>query len=246
MALSALKEMDIHELTAAAVAAGLEDAPGSKKHDLIFRMLHAQAQRSGLLFAEGVLEILPDGYGFLRAPDVQLPRRAPTTSTSRRRRSGASTCAPATRSSGQVRPPQRGRALLRAASRSKPSTSTRPRWRSDKVLLRQPDAALPARAAQARDRAADSMTTRIIDLLTPDRQGPARPDRRAAARRQDDAPAEHRERDRREPPRGDPDRAADRRAARGGHRHAAHREGRGDVARPSTSRPRATCRSPRW
>src|SRR4029450_5267253 len=68
LALSALKEMDIHQLTTAALEAGIDSAPGSKKHDLIFRMLHAQAQRSGLLFAEGVLEIMPDGYGFLRAP----------------------------------------------------------------------------------------------------------------------------------------------------------------------------------
>src|SRR4026207_1139765 len=73
LALSALKEMDIHQLTAAAGEAGIDSAAGSKKHDLIFRMLHAQAQRNGLLFAEGVLEIMPDGYGLTRRPRAGVP-----------------------------------------------------------------------------------------------------------------------------------------------------------------------------
>ena len=60
-----------------------------------------------------------------------------------------------------------------------------------------------------------------------DRQGPARPDRRAAAHRQDGDAAEHRARHHRQPSRGLPDGAADRRAAGGSHRHGAHREGRG-------------------
>jgi transcription termination factor Rho len=66
--LSRLKEMTIQALTARAREMGVEGAAGLKKHDLIFRILQTQAERSGLLFAEGVLESLPDGYGFLRAP----------------------------------------------------------------------------------------------------------------------------------------------------------------------------------
>src|SRR5262245_12468019 len=69
VALSGLKEMTIQGLNALAKELQVEGASGMKKHDLIFRILQNQAERSGLLFAEGVLEILPDGYGFLRAPE---------------------------------------------------------------------------------------------------------------------------------------------------------------------------------
>ena len=70
-------------------------------------------------------------------------------------------------------------------------------------------------------------SARVIDIVSAAGQGPARADRRAAARRQDGAAAEHRQGDHRQSSRGVPDRAADRRAARGSHRHAAQREGRG-------------------
>jgi transcription termination factor Rho len=67
--LSVLKEMTIQALNAMAKELRVEGATGMKKHDLIFRILQSQTEKSGLLFAEGVLEILPDGYGFLRAPE---------------------------------------------------------------------------------------------------------------------------------------------------------------------------------
>ena len=69
LAISRLKEMTIQQLTATALEAGLADAAGLKKHDLVFRMAQAQGQRNGQLLAEGVLETVPDGYGFLRAPE---------------------------------------------------------------------------------------------------------------------------------------------------------------------------------
>src|SRR3989442_13930735 len=73
--LSDLKEMNIQSLNAMARELGVEGAAGMKKHDLIFRILPRPTQKSGLLFAEGVLEGLPDGYGFLRAPESNyLPR----------------------------------------------------------------------------------------------------------------------------------------------------------------------------
>src|SRR5688572_1753082 len=67
--LAALKEMGITKL--AQVAKSLE-IPGSatmKKQELVFQILRAQAEKEGLIFSEGVLEILPDGFGFLRAPE---------------------------------------------------------------------------------------------------------------------------------------------------------------------------------
>ena len=63
-----------------------------KKKELIFAILKARAERDGLLFMEGVLDILPEGYGFLRPINYFPPRR---TSTSRLRKSAGLICAPA-------------------------------------------------------------------------------------------------------------------------------------------------------
>ena len=122
MNVSDIKLKSMQELTELAESMGIENAAGLRKQELIFKILEAQTEKKGLIFAEGVLEILPDGYGFLRAPTTTTcPAR--TTSTSRRRRSGASTCAPATRSSGQVRPPKEGERYF-ALLRSRRSTSS--------------------------------------------------------------------------------------------------------------------------
>jgi len=69
MTITELKEHNIAEL--GKLARGL-DIPGTsalRKQDLIFKILQAQSEKEGHIFAEGVLEILPDGYGFLRSPD---------------------------------------------------------------------------------------------------------------------------------------------------------------------------------
>ena len=65
----ALKEMNITQLTQIGKDLGVEGATGMRKQELIFKILQAQTEKSGLIFAEGVLECLPDGFGFLRAPD---------------------------------------------------------------------------------------------------------------------------------------------------------------------------------
>src|SRR6266540_3343987 len=67
--LSDLKEMNIQAVNAMARELSVEGAAGMKKHDLIFKILQSQTEKNGLIFAEGVLESLPDGYGFLRAPE---------------------------------------------------------------------------------------------------------------------------------------------------------------------------------
>ena len=67
--IGALKEMQIPKLTEIAQELGVEGASTLRKQDLIFRILQAQTEQSGLIFAEGVLECLPDGFGFLRAPE---------------------------------------------------------------------------------------------------------------------------------------------------------------------------------
>jgi transcription termination factor Rho len=69
MNLKDLKEKKINELTRMARDLNVEGASGMRKQDLIFAILQAQAEKEGLIYGEGVLEILPDGFGFLRAPD---------------------------------------------------------------------------------------------------------------------------------------------------------------------------------
>jgi transcription termination factor Rho len=69
MNLAGLKDMSISELTHIAKEMGIEGATGLRKQELIFKVLAAQTEKSGLIFSEGVLETLPDGFGFLRAPE---------------------------------------------------------------------------------------------------------------------------------------------------------------------------------
>jgi transcription termination factor Rho len=64
-----LKKMKINELYKIAKELNVEGASGMRKQELIFAILQAQTEKNGLIFGEGVLEILPDGFGFLRAPD---------------------------------------------------------------------------------------------------------------------------------------------------------------------------------
>src|SRR5215831_16341827 len=67
--LSELKEMSISKLTSVAKGMDVPGATGMRKQELIFKVLAAQTEKSGLIFSEGVLETLPDGFGFLRAPE---------------------------------------------------------------------------------------------------------------------------------------------------------------------------------
>ncbi len=64
-----LKDMSIQKLTQIAKDLTVSGATGMRKQDLIFQILKAQTELSGFIFSEGVLEVLPDGFGFLRAPD---------------------------------------------------------------------------------------------------------------------------------------------------------------------------------
>ncbi len=64
-----LKLQSMEELTTFAESLSVENAAGLRKQDLIFEILNAQTEKRGKIYAEGVLETLPDGFGFLRAPD---------------------------------------------------------------------------------------------------------------------------------------------------------------------------------
>ena len=69
MNLVELKGKSIAELTTMADELKVEGVSGMRKQELIFAILQAQASRNGSILGEGVLEILPDGFGFLRSPD---------------------------------------------------------------------------------------------------------------------------------------------------------------------------------
>src|SRR3989304_3912432 len=107
MNLAELKEKTIAELTAIARSLNVVGASGLRKQEMIFKVLEAQTEKNGLIFAEGVLEILPDGFGFLRAPDYNyLPGPDDIyVSPSQIRRFDLRT---GDTVSGQVRPPKEG------------------------------------------------------------------------------------------------------------------------------------------
>ena len=102
-----LKEMRLPDLMKIAKDFGVENAPGMRKQDLIFAILQAQTEKSGFIFSEGVLECLPDGFGFLRAPEYNyLPGPDDIyVSPSQIRRFDLRT---GDTVSGQVRPPKEG------------------------------------------------------------------------------------------------------------------------------------------
>src|SRR6266404_2434252 len=102
-----LKEMKLPDLSKLAKDLGVENATGMRKQDLIFSILQAQTEKMGLIFSEGVLECLPDGFGFLRAPEYNyLPGPDDIyVSPSQIRRFDLRT---GDTVSGQVRPPKDG------------------------------------------------------------------------------------------------------------------------------------------
>ena len=120
-----LKEMSIQHLTQVAKDLEVAGATGMRKQDLIFQILKAQTEKSGFLFSEGVLEVLPDGFGFLRAPDYNyLPGPDDIyVSPSQIRKFDLQT---GDTVSGQIRSPKEGERYF-ALIKSKRSTSRPPR-----------------------------------------------------------------------------------------------------------------------
>jgi len=113
--ISQLQKMTVKELYETAKKEGIKDYSGLKKQDLIFKILKERVNQNGLMYGEGVLEVLPDGFGFLRSPDYNyLPSPDDIyISPSQIKRFGIRTGAIV---SGQIRPPkdnERYFALLR-------------------------------------------------------------------------------------------------------------------------------------
>src|SRR6266436_1638841 len=162
--LSDLKEMTIQQLNVMARDLNVAGAAGIKKHDLIFKILQTQTEKSGLLFAEGVLETLPDGYGFLRAPESNyLPGPddiyvSPSQIRKFDLRTGDTV-------SGQVRPPKEGEryfALIKveAVNFEDPEVA-RNKIFFDNLTPLYPQGRLKMETTK------ENMTGRVLDLLCP-------------------------------------------------------------------------------
>jgi transcription termination factor Rho len=135
-----------------------------KKHDLIFRILQSQTEKSGLLFAEGVLECLPDGYGFLRAPESNyLPGPddiyvSPSQIRKFDLRTGDTV-------SGQVRPPKEGERYF-ALIKVEAINFEPPEAAKDKVLFDNLTPLYPIERIRL-ETAPDNLTSRVLDMMTP-------------------------------------------------------------------------------
>jgi transcription termination factor Rho len=162
--LVALKDMSIQQLNQIAKDLGLSGAAGMRKQELIFKILQAQAEKSGLIFSEGVLECLPDGFGFLRAPEYNyLPGPDDVyVSPSQIRRFDLRT---GDTISGQIRPPKEGEryfALIKVdAINFEPPEEARTKIFFDNLTPLYPNQRIRLETTR------ENYSGRIMDLLTP-------------------------------------------------------------------------------
>ncbi|HZY30033.1 MAG TPA: transcription termination factor Rho [Candidatus Methylomirabilis sp.] len=159
-----LKEKTNSELTSIARNLNVVGASGLRKQELIFKILEAQTEKSGLIFAEGVLEVLPDGFGFLREPDYNyLPGPDDIyVSPSQIRRFDLRT---GDTVSGQVRPPKEGEryfALLKVEA----VNFENPELIKEKVLFDNLTPLFPNQRIRL-ETTPDELNMRVMDLLTP-------------------------------------------------------------------------------
>ncbi len=161
-----LKKKKVNELYRIAKDLNIEGASGMRKQELIFAILQAQTEKNGLIFGEGVLEILPDGFGFLRAPDYNyLPGPDDIyISPSQIRRFNLRT---GDTVSGQIRPPkdtERYFAMLKVELVNYED----PEVARDKILFDNLTPLYPqARFRLEIDNDRMNYSSRVMDLLTP-------------------------------------------------------------------------------
>jgi transcription termination factor Rho len=164
MGIAEMKGKTVSELVQVAQELNIAGASGMRKQELMFKILEAQTQKNGLIFAEGVLEILPEGYGFLRSPDYNyLPGPddiyvSPSQIKRFDLRTGDTV-------SGQVRPPKDGEryfALLRVEAVNFES----PELAKEKILFDNLTPLYPQEKIKLENKNRD-ISTRIMDLLSP-------------------------------------------------------------------------------
>ena len=164
MTIAELKEKNITELTRIARTLDLPGASGLRKQDLIFKILQAQSEKEGHIFAEGVLEILPDGYGFLRSPDYNyLPGPDDIyVSPSQIRKFDLKT---GDTISGQVRPPHEGEKYF-ALVKIEAVNFESPEEARNKILFDNLTPLYPQERIKL-EVTRENSSARVMDLLTP-------------------------------------------------------------------------------
>ena len=164
MDIAELKEKKISELVAVAKEMNVSSIAGMRKQELIFKILEAQANLDGLLFSKGVLEILPDGYGFLRSPNYNyLPGPDDIyISPSQIKRFGLKTGATV---SGQIRPPKENERFF-ALLRVEAVNYENPEEAKEKIFFDNLTPIYPNEKIELENLPND-YSTRIMDLLTP-------------------------------------------------------------------------------
>ena len=164
MTIAELKEKNITELTKIARSLELPGASGLRKQDLIFKILQAQSEKEGHIFAEGVLEILPDGYGFLRSPDYNyLPGPDDIyVSPSQIRKFDLKT---GDTISGQVRPPHEGEKYF-ALVKIEAVNFESPDEARNKILFDNLTPLYPQERIKL-ETTRENSSARVMDLLTP-------------------------------------------------------------------------------
>ncbi len=164
MDLIELKKLKISELTNMAKEFNIEGASGMRRQDLIFSLLQAHSERNGLIYGQGVLETLPDGFGFLRAPDANyLPGPDDIyISPSQIRRFNLRT---GDTIAGQIRPPkdtERYFALLKVEKVNHED----PELAREKILFDNLTPLYPDERVKLETKS-DNYSSRILDLMTP-------------------------------------------------------------------------------
>src|SRR6266850_1173856 len=164
ISLAELKEKNITDLAKIAKDLNIPGASGMRKQELIFQILHAQTEKNGLIFSEGVLECLPDGFGFLRAPEYNyLPGPddiyvSPSQIRKFDLRTGDTI-------SGQIRPPKEGEryfALIKVEAINFESPDmAREKVFFDNLTPLYPDEMLRMEVTP------ENLSARVIDLVTP-------------------------------------------------------------------------------
>jgi transcription termination factor Rho len=164
MNIAELKKMKISELTELAQTMEVPSYTGLRKQELIFRILEAQTKQDGNIFSEGVLEILPDGYGFLRSSDTNyLPGPDDIyVSPSQIKRFSLRTGDVV---SGQIRPPKDNERFF-ALIKVEAINYENPEEAKSKILFDNLTPLYPMERISLESYSKD-YTTRIMDLLTP-------------------------------------------------------------------------------
>ena len=159
-----LKDMSIAKLTQIAKDLSVAGATGMRKQELIFQILKAQTEQSGFIFSEGVLEVLPDGFGFLRAPDYNyLPGPDDIyVSPSQIRKFDLQT---GDTVSGQIRPPKEGERYF-ALIKVEAVNFEPPEQARDKIFFENLTPLYPQERLRLESEG-PNLSARVMDLMTP-------------------------------------------------------------------------------